>query len=136
MIKAEEMAEPLRKEFQVHLGVRLLRHSFAGAHRITSQPSGHGEDFPNLAMGLGPVRVGTWKSTGLSLRPHLALAGPDGLDRARSLGSGVAPTSMRDRICALVSEMQFFGEIGVDGSERHRSSLNPNPPKDGLWDSP
>lgn len=28
-----------------------------------------------------------------------------------------------DRICALISETQFVGEIGLDGSERHASSL-------------
>ena len=28
-----------------------------------------------------------------------------------------------ERICGLVSETQFVGEIGLDGSERHRSSL-------------
>ena len=28
-----------------------------------------------------------------------------------------------DRICELVSETQFVGEIGLDGSERHHSSL-------------
>ena len=29
-----------------------------------------------------------------------------------------------ERICRLVSETQFVGEIGLDGSERHRASLS------------
>ena len=38
----------------------------------------------------------------------------------------LAATRYREtaRICALVSETQFVGEIGLDGSERHRSSLS------------
>ena len=28
-----------------------------------------------------------------------------------------------DKICAMVSEVQYVGEVGLDGSERHRSSL-------------
>ena len=38
----------------------------------------------------------------------------------------LAATRYREigRICALVSEAQYVGEIGLDGSERHRSSMS------------
>ena len=51
MVKAVEIAGSFQKEFQVHLGGRLLRHSLTSAHRFNSHPGRSRRGIPLLAGG-------------------------------------------------------------------------------------